>query len=119
MGKTHSCPTFNLLMLLQHFNLKFFPHDAIYFVRWTSSSCSKHLPCTTRPPLLFLMDFMAHEKVLMLQTLLQQSPAVLLLVFLYFRVSIVNKDTVSITFLIGLHLNTGMVIPSGKECRPL
>ena len=43
--KTHLRPSFNfqtdVLMLLQYIHIIFPPHEAIYFVKCTSSSCSK------------------------------------------------------------------------------
>ena len=44
--KTHLRPSFNLCleMLLQYIHIIFLPHDAIYFVKCTSPSCSKAPP---------------------------------------------------------------------------
>ena len=44
--KTHLRPSFNwsLEMLLQYIHIMFQPHDAIYFVKCTSPSCSKAPP---------------------------------------------------------------------------
>ena len=46
--KTHLQPSFNFLtdalMLLQYIHILFLPHDAIYFVKCTSPSCSKAPP---------------------------------------------------------------------------
>ena len=50
--KTHLLPSFNwcLDMLLQYIHIIFLPHEAIYFVKCTSPSCSKHTHNMMLPP---------------------------------------------------------------------